>query len=186
MTTEPPTTPWPQQPPAHQPPPPFPAPAAPRRKLGTGAIVGIVIGAVVLGCCGLTGVAALVGGDDPASTSAKKAAPTAVAPVVPSLIPTTASAPTTTAPTVSVAPTTPAAPPKPTTVVMPNLVGMNAAVAQDKLEKLGLTNIQFGSQDENDTFVILAANWTVTKQSHKKGTRVALDDLVVLTCTKQR
>lgn len=145
-----------------------------------------MIGAVVLGCCGLTGVAALVGGDDPASTSAKKAAPTAVAPVVPSLIPTTASAPTTTAPTVSVAPTTPAAPPKPTTVVMPNLVGMNAAVAQDKLEKLGLTNIQFGSQDENDTFVILAANWTVTKQSHKKGTRVALDDLVVLTCTKQR
>ena len=141
-----------------------------------------MIGAIVLGCCGLSGVAALVSGDDPASTSVKKAAPTAVAP----LVPTTAAAPTTTAPTVSVAPTTPVAPPKPTTVVMPNLVGMNAAVAQDKLEKLGLTNIQFGSQDENDTFVLLAANWTVTKQSHKKGTRVALDDLVVLTCTKQR
>lgn len=177
----------PPQPPAHQPSPPFPAPAAPRRKLGTGAIIGIVIGAVVLGCCGLTGVVALVGGDDPASTSAKKVAPTAAAaPVVPSLPPTTAAAPTTAAPTVSTAPTTPAAPPKPTTVVMPNLVGMNAAVAQDKLERLGLTNIQLGSQDENDTLVILAANWTVTKQSHKKGARVALDELVVLTCTKQR
>ncbi|WP_157748342.1 PASTA domain-containing protein [Micromonospora echinaurantiaca] len=69
---------------------------------------------------------------------------------------------------------------------MPNLVGMNAAVAEDKLKQLGLTNIRFGSQDPNDTFVVLPQNWTVTKQSHKKGTKVGLDELVVLTCTKQR
>lgn len=68
---------------------------------------------------------------------------------------------------------------------MPDLVGENAAVADDRLRKLGFTNIQFGSQDENDTVVLLLANWTVTKQSTKAGMKVPVDTLIVLTCTKK-
>ncbi|KAB1927677.1 PASTA domain-containing protein [Micromonospora sp. ALFpr18c] len=67
---------------------------------------------------------------------------------------------------------------------MPNLAGSNAAVAQDKLKRLGITNIKLGSQDEFDTLVILPENWTVKKQSQKAGAKVAQDELVVLTCTK--
>ncbi|MEU4714278.1 PASTA domain-containing protein [Micromonospora purpureochromogenes] len=190
MTNEPPTTPWL----AHQPPPAAPpgpaflaAPPPPaKRKLGKGAIVGIVVGAVVLCCCGLGGINAVFGDDDKPAAQASPSAQAVAERVVPSIVPTTA-APTTAAPSPSAVVTTaPAPPPAPTTVVMPNLVGMNAAVAQDKLQQLGLTKIQLGSQDENDTVVLLAANWTVTKQSHRKGTKVALDELVVLTCTKQR
>ncbi|MEV0217839.1 hypothetical protein, partial [Micromonospora sp. NPDC050695] len=63
-------------------------------------------------------------------------------------------------------------------------IGSNAAGAQDKLKRLGITNIKLGSQDEFDTLVILPENWTVKKQSQKAGAKVALDELVVLTCTK--
>ncbi|BCL14620.1 hypothetical protein [Micromonospora sagamiensis] len=62
---------------------------------------------------------------------------------------------------------------------------MNAAVADDTLRKLGFTNIQYGSQDENDTLVLMLANWTVAKQSAKTGSKMLPDDLVVVTCTKQ-
>jgi hypothetical protein len=68
---------------------------------------------------------------------------------------------------------------------MPKVTGENAAVADDKLRKLGFTNIQYGSQDKDDTFVLLLANWTVTKQSAKAGAKVKTDTLIVLTCTKQ-
>ncbi|RAO01591.1 hypothetical protein GAR05_01762 [Micromonospora saelicesensis] len=69
---------------------------------------------------------------------------------------------------------------------MPNVVGKNAAVAADQLRKLGFTEVQYGSQDENDTVVLLASNWTVTKQSAKAASKVPSDTLIVLTCTKQR
>jgi hypothetical protein len=69
---------------------------------------------------------------------------------------------------------------------MPDLVGENAAVAADKLRQLGFTRIEFGSQDEQDTWVLLPANWTVAKQSAKAGTMVSTDTLIVLTCTKKR
>ncbi|TDC80078.1 PASTA domain-containing protein [Micromonospora sp. KC606] len=68
---------------------------------------------------------------------------------------------------------------------MPDLKGLNAAVADDKLRKLGFTNVQYGSQDEKDKLVLMLVNWTVTKQSAKAGTKLAADDLVVVTCTKQ-
>lgn len=68
---------------------------------------------------------------------------------------------------------------------MPNLVDKNAAVAMDELEKLGFTKVQLGSQDEENTVVILAANWTVKKQSTAAGTQVPTDTLIVLTCTKK-
>ncbi|MFG3554656.1 PASTA domain-containing protein [Micromonospora sp. NPDC047557] len=187
MTYQPPEQPYPgpQPPPAGYPG--FqPSPVPGRRKLGTWAIVGIVVGVVVLLCCGIGVVGAIVGGDSPQATPSASAravvdgaAPTA-APATPAAPVTTAAAPPSVAPT-----TKPAPPPAPVTVVMPDLVGLNAAVAQDKLKRLGITTIKLGSGDENDTFVILPENWTVTKQSHKKGAKVALDELVVLTCTKQ-
>ncbi|WP_433612550.1 PASTA domain-containing protein [Dactylosporangium sp. CA-139114] len=86
----------------------------------------------------------------------------------------------TTAKTASASPS-----PSPKVVAMPNVVGKNAAVAMDELERLGFTKIQLGSQDREDTVVILAANWTVTKQSTAAGTEVPTDVLIVLTCTKK-
>jgi len=73
----------------------------------------------------------------------------------------------------------------PAKIVMPKVTGKNAAVAEDELKAAGFTKIQFGSADEEDTFVILPQNWTVTKQSAKAGSKVAPDRLIVLTCTKK-
>lgn len=69
---------------------------------------------------------------------------------------------------------------------MPNLVGKNAAVADDMLTKAGFTNVDFGSQDPDDKVVIMRSNWTVTKQSTKAGEKVKSDAKIVLTCTKQQ
>ncbi|MEH0938699.1 PASTA domain-containing protein [Micromonospora psammae] len=161
-------------------PPPPPAAATAKPKLSTGMIAGLIVGAVVLFCCGV-GVGSFGNDSDEKAAAEPKASVQAVA--EPTVAPTTV-APTTTPPTTAPATTQPAPPPAPTTVAMPNLVGMNAAVAQDKLKRLGITNIKLGSGDKYDTLVILAENWTVTKQSHKRGTKVELDELVVLTCTK--
>lgn len=73
----------------------------------------------------------------------------------------------------------------PDTITMPDVRGENAAVADATLRKLGFTNIQYGSQDEEDKLVIMLANWTVIKQSARPGAKLAPDDLIVLTCTKQ-
>jgi hypothetical protein len=147
--------------------------------------VGIAGGAValVLLCCG----GLFVLGDhqeDPKDTGAQSAA-TSAAESLPEAQVTTAApvgAPAATAAAETVETTAPAGP---KTVTMPKLVGENAAVADDQLRKLGFTNIQYGSQDEDDTFVLLLANWTVTKQSAKGGAKVKTDTLIVLTCTKQ-
>jgi hypothetical protein len=147
-------------------------------------VIGLVAGGVllILICCGaLAAIGANSGKSDP------KSAPAAS---VPTAVPAT-SAPTT--PPVAVIPTTPAmtatpaAPttPPPVVVAMPNVVGTNAAVADDQLRKLGFTRIQFGSQDKADKVVLLLSNWTVTKQSTKAGEQVSTDTLVVLTCTKE-
>lgn len=77
---------------------------------------------------------------------------------------------------------------KPTfsTVTMPNLVGENASIAADTLRRLGFEKVQHGSADPDDRVVLLPQNWTVSSQSPKPGTKVSTDQLVVLTCTKQR
>lgn len=74
--------------------------------------------------------------------------------------------------------------PQPTAATMPNLVGQNAAVAQDQLTKLGFKHVQLGSKDTDNRVVILPQNWTVTTQSAAAGTQVATDTLIVLGCTK--
>jgi hypothetical protein len=146
---------------------------APKKRLGTGAIIAIVIGAVVvIVCCGL-GAVALIAGDKKPNTAASS--PSALA-----------TSPTATAPGVVVSPSpSPSPSPTPATVKMPNLVGQNAAVAADELKKLGFTRIQFGSLDANDKVVLLPANWTVKKQSAQAETLVATDTLIVLSVSKQ-
>jgi beta-lactam-binding protein with PASTA domain len=68
---------------------------------------------------------------------------------------------------------------------IPDLVGENAAIALSELEELGFTDIQLGSVDEDDTVVIMAANWEVVEQSPEAGTVLATDSTIVLQCTKQ-
>ncbi|GAA1513765.1 hypothetical protein GCM10009677_53640 [Sphaerisporangium rubeum] len=78
--------------------------------------------------------------------------------------------------------------PKPRYVKLPDFTGQNAAVAKEWFADRGWDewdDIKLGSQDRYDTFVVLPENWTVTKQSHRPGTRVKVGTTIVLTCTKQ-
>jgi hypothetical protein len=131
--------------------------------MSTAAILAIVFGALAVLCVGGGIVSTLAGGGttpEPAATA-------------------TATGPAAAVPTAA----TSAAP---TMATMPNLVGKNAAVASDELEKLGFTNVKLGSVDQNDTIVILPENWKVAEQSHGPGQTVPTDTLIVLGCTKQR
>jgi hypothetical protein len=73
--------------------------------------------------------------------------------------------------------------PSPVMLTMPNLVGQNAAVAEDQLKKLGFTSIQLGTVDGH-AFIALPANWTVKTQSAKAGAQIRSDTLIVLGCAK--
>ncbi|WP_146752933.1 PASTA domain-containing protein [Micromonospora saelicesensis] len=166
-----------------QPSPPPGMPAMPKKATNP-FIVGLAAGAVALivGCCGGVAIGRSMGESDPE--------PAAIA-SIPAGIPRTDTAPSapttaTTTPAITSTPTTSPTSTVPATITMPNVVGKNAAVAADQLRKLGFTEVQYGSQDENDTVVLLASNWTVTKQSAKAASKVPSDTLIVLTCTKQR
>jgi hypothetical protein len=72
-------------------------------------------------------------------------------------------------------------------VKLPDFKGQNAAIARQWLVDQGwneFTDIKLGSQDPYQTIVILPENWTVTKQSHKAGSKVKVGTTIVLTCTK--
>ena len=71
----------------------------------------------------------------------------------------------------------------PTLITMPDVVGENAAVAVDKLTKLGFTNIDLGTVDGRP-IVVLPQNWTVKDQSAKPGERLTADAKIVLGCAK--
>lgn len=153
-------------------------PGQPATRRNRMLVIGAVVGAVLFVCC-CGAIARFADDNQPNAASPTSAAPTGVAvPTVISTPPVEVTQPATEPPVA----TTSAAPAE---AVMPDLVGENAAVADDRLRKLGFTNIQFGSQDENDTVVLLLANWTVTKQSTKAGMKVPVDTLIVLTCTKK-
>jgi hypothetical protein len=158
----------------------------PGKKSNQPLIIGIIGGAValVLMCCGGLYI---IGAEEQKKQKASSpdTAVTTGAALTPSVQATTATpAPSSAAATTAAAPRS-TAPAGPKTVAMPKVTGENAAVADDTLRKLGFTNIQYGSQDKDDTFVLLLANWTVTKQSAKAGAKVKTDTLIVLTCTKQ-
>ena len=71
----------------------------------------------------------------------------------------------------------------PTTIAMPDVVGHNAAVAVDELEKLGFTNIELGTVDGRPA-VVLPQNWTVKEQSAKPGTLLLPGNKIVLGCAR--
>ena len=68
-------------------------------------------------------------------------------------------------------------------ITVPDVVGLNAAVAVDKLEKLGFTDVDLGTVDGR-AMVILPQNWTVQAQSAKPGDRLAPDAKIVLGCVR--
>lgn len=74
--------------------------------------------------------------------------------------------------------------PVPETVTMPDVVGLNAAAAEDQLHRLGLRNLRFVSGDKRYLMVLVLHNWTVTRQSVAAGTRVDKTAPIVLTCVK--
>jgi hypothetical protein len=142
------------------------------------AIVGAAV-VLVIGCC--TGLYIIGSQESPDASAPATSAPAGVVRSAPAVTSEPAAAAAeTSAPAVEVSSS-----PAVKTVTMPKVTGQNAAVADDKLRKLGFTNVTYGSQDENDTVVLLLANWTVTKQSAKAGSKVRTDTLIVLTCTKQ-
>lgn len=118
-------------------------PGQPATRRNRMLVIGAVVGAVLFVCC-CGAIARFADDNQPNAASPTSAAPTGVAvPTVISTPPVEVTQPATEPPVA----TTSAAPAE---AVMPDLVGENAAVADDRLRKLGFTNIQFGSQDEND------------------------------------
>lgn len=81
--------------------------------------------------------------------------------------------------------TTVVVPAEPTTVTLPDVVGQNGAIVEDKLRGLGLTKIELAADPESGRqLVIIPANWTVTKIEPAAGTQVRTDQTVVVTMTK--
>lgn len=164
-------------------PPVYGQPVPPPRKSNQPLIIAIVGGGVAFLLLCLGGLY-IIGSEEQQkqSTSSPNAGGTSAAALLPEAQATTAAPAEASS---SAPPPSSAAPTGPKTVTMPKVTGENAAVADDKLRKLGFTNIQYGSQDEDDKVVLLLTNWTVTKQSTKAGAKVKTDTLIVLTCTKQ-
>jgi hypothetical protein len=160
-------------------PPPFVVPDPPKKSNTTliAVIVGVAV-VLVIGCC--TGLYII--GSEQEDPNAAAPGVTSTAGLVQPAATSEAAVPTLPSPTAG-EPSPSGTPVK--TVTMPKVVGENAAVADDKLRKLGFTNIQYGSQDEDDKVVLLLTNWTVAKQSAKAGGKVSTDTLIVLTCTKE-
>ncbi|GAB3976917.1 hypothetical protein GCM10029978_065140 [Actinoallomurus acanthiterrae] len=71
-------------------------------------------------------------------------------------------------------------------VTMPDLVGKNGAVAKDDLERLGFADNRIKLSPENRAFVAMPSHWTVAAQSERPGTRVSLQELIVLSVDKMR
>lgn len=160
-----PTTPVPPQPYGQ-----LPSPSPPNRSAPKWPwIIGIVAAFIIGVCTGAVG-----SGDQQPPSAARGDDPVASESPTPME---SSSAPSSTS----------SASPEPTVrvVTMPDLVGENASVAADELERLGFTNIQFGSADADEKVVLLPQNWTVKSQSPKPGKKVRTDRLVVLTCTKK-
>jgi hypothetical protein len=82
-----------------------------------------------------------------------------------------------------VAPPVAPSPATTTVLTMPNVVGMNAAVATDRLKKIGFTNIDLGTVDGHE-FVVLPQNWTVRTQSAAPGDKLTGDAKIVLGCAR--
>jgi len=141
-----------------------PPPRPPRAKIHPGVLIGLVAGGCVLLLCGLLAFTAYVGRAGNGALPAFTPGPTFTG------FPTFA------------APTTP---PAVQLRIPTGLVGGNALIVHDQLERLGFTNVVYGSADPDDTFVVLAQNWTVRKVEPAEGTTLASNQPIVLTCSKK-
>lgn len=152
--------------PQWQPPSPYQRPKNNRTLL----IVLAVVAVVIVLCCGGVLIAGTLG-------NSTKPAPARTTTVVRTADDSTPAAPSESSPSPSSAPTP---------VAMPNVVGKNAAAAQDELKRLGVTNVTFGSSDPSASVVLLPQNWVVTDQSVPAGQLVQPGQTVVLSCKKSR
>jgi beta-lactam-binding protein with PASTA domain len=71
----------------------------------------------------------------------------------------------------------------PALVTVPDVVGLNAAVAVDTLKRVGFSNVDLGTVDGHK-FVALPQNWTVKTQSARPGDRLPRDAKIVLGCAR--
>lgn len=120
----------------------------PRLLIG-GAIAALVV--LCCCCCGLLGLA-VGGGFGGNDDSGGPDRPTQERSVAPSESDSTQPAATPT----STQPSSDAAPRR---VIVPNVIGDNAAIAEDKLKRAGFTKLRFASGDAGDRVVILRQNW---------------------------
>ncbi|WP_280466762.1 hypothetical protein [Nocardia cyriacigeorgica] len=161
------TTPgYPQQPPPGMYPPPIEKKTPNTRVI----IILAVIGGIIL-LCGFGGCVAALSGDKADKVS------TTTAP-----LPTPPSAAQPAGPTQTVQQSS-AAQPVPNLTV-PELAGVNAAIAGDKLEDLGFTNIQYASATPGVDLVIMRANWTVVSIEPGVGSVIPADSMIIVTVTK--
>lgn len=68
--------------------------------------------------------------------------------------------------------------------VMPDLQGVNAAMARDALARRGLSSVRFTSAEPGVRFVVQSADWHVVRQSAAAGTTVATATRIELTVRK--
>jgi beta-lactam-binding protein with PASTA domain len=69
-------------------------------------------------------------------------------------------------------------------ITIPDLTGQNAKIAENKLEALGITDVEFASATSKYQNVFAPANWTVVSIEPAPGTAVSSSDTVVLKVTK--
>ncbi|MEV6327712.1 hypothetical protein [Streptomyces sp. NPDC051909] len=157
--------PGPQQP-SHpsQPPAPWGPPPPPKKRLSTGAIIGLSIGGVF---AFLVVLGAAVG--DPKQDDGKPAAkevtasPTTTRAPAPTTPPATTTAPATPAPTA-----TPSK--KPETGKLPSFVGKGLQSAQDEAQSLGFYGLRSHDALGRDRLQVLDRNWKVCSQTPAPGT----------------
>ncbi|MFI9001907.1 hypothetical protein [Streptomyces sp. NPDC053541] len=153
--------PGPQQPPHHPAPQTGPwGPQPPKKRLSTGAIVGLSIGGVFAFLV-ILGAAVGESKQDDGKPTAKEvpAAPSTPAP-------TTSPAPT----TAPAAPATAAPSKKPETGRLPNFVGKGLQFAQDEAQSLGFYGLRSHDALGRDRHQVLDRNWKVCSQTPAPGT----------------
>jgi PASTA domain len=69
-------------------------------------------------------------------------------------------------------------------ITIPDVTGQNGKIAEQKLEDLGLTNVELSSANPKYSMVLLPANWTVVSIDPPPGTSVSAGDAVVVKVTK--
>lgn len=75
--------------------------------------------------------------------------------------------------------------PETTGITIPDIAaGTNAAIAESKLQALGLTNVELASANPKYSNVFLPKNWTVVSIEPGPGTQVQAADPVIVKVTK--